>query len=59
MNSNLSAFLTLIRTGEGTLGIDGYRTLYGGDLFDAFYDHPRTKVKAVNGLLPQPGHTRY
>ena len=46
MNSNLSAFLTLIRTGEGTLGIDGYRTLYGGDLFDAFYDHPRTKVKA-------------
>lgn len=46
MNANLSAFLTLIRTGEGTLGEDGYRTLYGGGRFDAFYDHPRTKVKA-------------
>jgi muramidase (phage lysozyme) len=46
VNNNLAAFLTLIRTGEGTLGEAGYRTLYGGGTFDAFYDHPRTKVKA-------------
>lgn len=46
MNANLNAFLTLIRTGEGTLGPDGYRTLYGGDLFESFADHPRVKVKA-------------
>ena len=43
---NLKAFLHLIRTGEGTLGDDGYRTLYGGKLFDSFADHPRIKVKA-------------
>ena len=46
MNNNLSAFLTLIRKGEGTLGVNGYRTLYGGGLFGSFDDHPRTIVKA-------------
>lgn len=46
MNQNLQAFLHLIRTGEGTLGTDGYRTLYGGGLFDSFDDHPRKKVTA-------------
>jgi muramidase (phage lysozyme) len=46
MNANLNAFLILIRTGEGTLGENGYRTLYGGGLFDSFADHPRIKVKA-------------
>lgn len=45
-NPNVSAFLTLIRTGEGTLGANGYRTLYGGGLFDSFADHPRVKVAA-------------
>lgn len=43
---NLKAFLHLIRTGEGTLGDKGYRTLYGGKLFDSFADHPRIKVTA-------------
>ena len=43
---NLKAFLHLIRTGEGTLGDNGYRTLYGGKLFSSFADHPRIKVKA-------------
>lgn len=45
-SQNLKAFLHLIRTGEGTLGENGYRTLYGGKLFDSFADHPRIKVKA-------------
>lgn len=46
MNQNLQAFLHLIRTGEGTLGDKGYRTLYGGGLFDSFDDHPRKKITA-------------
>jgi lysozyme len=45
---NVRAFLTLIRTGEGTLGANGYRTLFGGGLFDSFEDHPRIYVKRGN-----------
>jgi len=41
---NLKAFLQVIRTGEGTLGYDGYRTLVGGEHFDSFDDHPRKFV---------------
>ena len=41
MNTNLVAFLVVIRTGEGTLGPDGYRTMFGGKLFDSYADHPR------------------
>lgn len=55
MDSNLKAFLTLIRTGEGTLGDNGYRTLYGGKLFDSFDDHPRIKVKAGNWISSAAG----
>jgi len=44
--ANMQAFLTLVRTGEGTLGANGYRTLYGGRLFDSFADHPRISVTA-------------
>jgi muramidase (phage lysozyme) len=46
MDANLKAFLHLIRTGEGTLGENGYRTIYGGSLFDSFDDHPRKKITA-------------
>jgi muramidase (phage lysozyme) len=46
LNPNVIGFLTVIRTGEGTLGVDGYRTLYGGTLFDSFADHPRKLIKA-------------
>lgn len=38
--SNLAAFLKAIRYGEGTSGADGYRTLFGGDLFESFDAHP-------------------
>lgn len=37
---NLAAFLMMIRKCEGTAGPDGYRTLFGGDLFDDFSRHP-------------------
>lgn len=38
------AFLALIRTGEGTSGPNGYRTMFGGSLFTSFADHPRQLV---------------
>ncbi|WP_232435877.1 glycoside hydrolase family 104 protein [Burkholderia ubonensis] len=41
---NVQAFLLMIRTGEGTTGPNGYRTLFGGGLFDSFGDHPNVAV---------------
>ncbi len=43
-NENVQAFLVLIRTGEGTLGPNGYRTMFGGGLFTDFSDHPRQAI---------------
>lgn len=43
-NQNVRAFLQVIRRGEGTLGTDGYRTLFGGGKFSDMSDHPRIKV---------------
>lgn len=43
-NENVQAFLVLIRTGEGTLGPDGYRTMFGGGLFTDYSDHPRQAI---------------
>lgn len=40
-NSNVRAFLRMIRYGEGTTDKDGYRRMFGGTLFDSFADHPR------------------
>lgn len=40
-DSNVVAFLKMIRYAEGTAGPDGYRTLWGGGLFESFADHPR------------------
>lgn len=48
-NSNLQAFLAMIRQAEGTAGRDGYNMLFGGTLFDSFADHPRTKITARLG----------
>lgn len=45
-NSNVQALLRVIRTAEGTAGPNGYRTLFGGKLFNSFEDHPRITVKA-------------
>ena len=43
---NVQAFLRVIRAGEGTAGENGYRTLYGGGLFDDFSKHPNVTVTA-------------
>ncbi len=43
---NVQAMLRVIRAGEGTADINGYRRLFGGKLFDSFADHPRIKVSA-------------
>lgn len=41
--ANLAAFLMCIRACEGTAGINGYRMLFGGRLFDDFSDHPNVR----------------
>jgi muramidase (phage lysozyme) len=46
VSPNLGAFLWVIRHCEGTAGLDGYRTLYGGGLFNSFADHPNVAVTA-------------
>lgn len=45
-NQNVKAMLQTIRRGEGTLGADGYKTLFGGRKFSSFADHPRQKITA-------------
>ena len=52
MSANLRAFLYLIRYCEGTSGENGYRTLFGGGLFDSFADHPRQKITRTLGGKP-------
>ncbi|MES2482968.1 MAG: glycoside hydrolase family 104 protein [Pseudomonadota bacterium] len=39
--ANERAFRDMLAYAEGTSGPDGYRTLFGGALFDSFDDHPR------------------
>lgn len=43
--ANLAAFLLMIRSAEGTAGPNGYRTLFGGRLFEGWDDHPRRAVQ--------------
>lgn len=45
---NVQAFLTLIRTGEGTADVLGYSRLFGGKQFQGWADHPRVKVPFGN-----------
>ena len=49
---NLQAFLQVIRSGEGTLGADGYRTLFGGSKFTDFSRHPAQPVTRTLGGKP-------
>lgn len=44
-NKNVLAFLKVIRTGEGTSDANGYRRIFGGQLFSSFADHPRITVQ--------------
>ena len=46
---NAAAFLMMIRTAEGTAGPNGYRTMFGGRLFDSYADHPRQAKQFTNG----------
>lgn len=41
---NVRAFLDMIAFAEGTAGPDGYRTMFGGQLFESYADHPRIRV---------------
>ena len=43
-NSNVRAFLRVIRTGEGTADEKGYTRIFGGKQFNSFTDHPRVYV---------------
>lgn len=43
-NSNVQAFLRVIRKGEGTSDANGYRRMFGGQLFNSYADHPRITV---------------
>jgi lysozyme len=40
-NTNIAAFLKMIRVAEGTGGPNGYRTFFGNGLFDSYAAHPR------------------
>lgn len=44
-NTNVKAMLAVIRKGEGTSDSNGYRRIFGGQMFDGFADHPRILVK--------------
>lgn len=51
-NSNVQAFLKVIRYGEGTSDDNGYRRIFGGELFTSFDDHPRKYVTKKLGGNP-------
>jgi muramidase (phage lysozyme) len=42
--TNLRAFLIMIQYAEGTYGTNAYRTLYGGQLFSSYAQHPNIMV---------------
>lgn len=42
--ANLRAFLLMIQYAEGTYGKEAYRTLFGGQLFTGFSEHPAIAV---------------
>ncbi len=52
MTPNMTAFLLMLRTAEGTAGPDGYRMLFGGKLFNGFDDHPRIAVTRMSNGKP-------
>lgn len=41
---NVRAFLSMIAYAEGTANANGYRMLFGGQLFNSYADHPRIYV---------------
>lgn len=51
-NPNVRAFWHVIRVGEGTADEDGYRRMFGGELFESFADHPRRAITRSLGGRP-------
>ena len=49
MHMNLYAFLIMLRHGEGTASLNGYRIMFGGGTFYSFADHPRKKIRRKSG----------
>ena len=49
-NTNVQAFLRVIRAGETSQDDIAYRTMFGGGTFASFNDHPRVKNSAA-GLV--------
>jgi len=47
---NERAFLDMIAYAEGTGGVNGYRMMFGGRLFDSYADHPRVVHTFTNKL---------
>lgn len=43
-NTNVQAFLRMVRVGEGTSGANGYTTLFGGGQFADMSKHPDVRV---------------
>lgn len=58
-NSNVRAFLQVIRTGEGALGDLGYHILFGGSHFDSLADHPRIKFYEKHDEFIRNGKVDY
>lgn len=56
---NVAAFCTSVRLGEGTSDANGYRRLFGGQLFDSYADHPRIRVPFHNSQKPGAGMNDY
>lgn len=48
-NTNVRAFLHVIRAGEGTADEDGYRRQFGGELFTDFSRHPNRAITKTLG----------
>lgn len=49
---NVKAFLWMLRHGEGTQDENGFRRMFGGELFDSFADHPRRAITKNLGGKP-------
>lgn len=58
-DQNIRAFLDMIAFAEGTSGANGYRTLFGGRLFDSYADHPRVFVPFRNTTSSAAGRYQF